>query len=225
MPVGAVVAALLLGACVLVRRAPLVVRVLPLVALALTLLPTAPFRSPPDSRYLYLPVIAFACVCALALRGGRVQGSGLRVQESVVEGQRPLVGGQWSVVALVVALALAACAETAAREARFAVAAGADSSLWRLATTICAERRPDRVIVLNTPTAEIHARAAIQLACGKKVTPIFVTTLAIAQANLEPNSVIIDFPRWLSADRSTHLARTLWEFARTPTFSSTNRST
>jgi hypothetical protein len=30
------------------------------VALGLTLLPTAPFVSPPDSRYLYLPVMATA---------------------------------------------------------------------------------------------------------------------------------------------------------------------
>ena len=187
VPFGAAVAALLLlGACVLVRRAPLVVRMLPLAALAFTLLPTAPFRSPPDSRYLYLPVIGFACVCALALYGVRVQGSGFRVQGSVASRRLSII--------LIVVLALAACAETSAREARFAVAAGADGSLWRLATTICVERRPDRMIVLNTPTAEIHARAAIQLACGKQVTPIFAATLAIAQANLEPNSVIIDFP-------------------------------
>ena len=185
IPFGAIVVALLLGPLLLGRRGRLLGRILPLVALAFTLLPTAPFRSPPDSRYLYLPVIAFACMCALALREFRGTMDG---------GRWTVDGGQGAVVALALALALAACAETSAREARFAVAAGADNSLWQLATTICAERMPDRVIVLNTPTAEIHARAAIQLACGKKATPIFATTLAIAQANLEPNSVIIDFP-------------------------------
>ena len=61
VPLGAVA---LLGLLALFVRGSGGVRRLVL-ALLLTLLPTAPFASPPDSRYLYLPVLAAALLLAV----------------------------------------------------------------------------------------------------------------------------------------------------------------
>src|SRR4029079_3445380 len=82
VPLGGLIAAVLLGvwmynlrltigarsdrsdrSSVVGRRSSVVV----ILALGLTLLPTAPFASPPDSRYLYLPVMAGALLITLGV--------------------------------------------------------------------------------------------------------------------------------------------------------------
>lgn len=203
VPVGAVIAMLLLLWLIAERRLQIALSknntiynlrsVIPLAALALTLLPTAPFVSPPDSRYLYLPVMAFACVGAAII--GWLTHLDHRSSISV---QHFALG----VATLSFVLAIYAVQETAAREQRFAVATGSDGSLMTVATATCAARTPDRVILLNAPMAEQHARALLDLACGDTITPIFVDSMETAEANLEANSLIVDFP-----GGTAHIAR------------------
>lgn len=156
--------------------------VIALAALAVTLLPTAPFSSPPDSRYLYLPVIAGALLLAALLE--RREQTTLRQQ--VVQRR--------ALLAISVALIALFAAESQAREARFATATGTDGSLFAVAAARCATLPTDRVIIMGAPIAEVHARAILALACGESITPIFADTLEMAEANLERDSLVIGFP-------------------------------
>jgi hypothetical protein len=157
-------------------------------ALLVTLLPTAPFASPPDSRYLYLPVAAAALLAGLG--AGRLAA------------RRPR--GRARPAALAVGLALAALLllatgrELAAREARFAADAGPGGSLWRLAAQVCAEAPPRRLIVVEPPLAPPHAEAAVQLACGPGVRPLILGRGEV-EAALRPGSVVIAFPNGSAA--------------------------
>jgi hypothetical protein len=161
-------------------------------AVALTLLPTAPFTSPPDSRYVYLPLLA----CALLLAAGLAAWSQTPRMNVVSILERPR---GWSrplaLASLVVALALAwwAAGELGAREGRFAAASGPGGSLWRLATAECGVARPSRIVVVEPPLAPPHAEAIVRLACGPEVRPLVVGRDGIEDA-LRPGALVVAFP-------------------------------
>ncbi|HJZ50187.1 MAG TPA: hypothetical protein VKE41_23615 [Roseiflexaceae bacterium] len=155
-------------------------------ALALTLLPTAPFVSPPDSRYLYLPVMAAALLIAFLL-DQRPTTKDQSLGTSAV--------GPWSFVfGLILALVLAgwASGELHAREGRFAVASGPGGSLWRLASAVCAEGHPDRMVIVEPPLAPPHVEAIVGLACADTRTKI-VGHDQIDKA-IKGHSLVIAFP-------------------------------
>jgi hypothetical protein len=166
------------------------------VALALTLLPTAPFVAPPNSRYLYLPVIAGALLLACLLDH--------RPTPKDQQEESPLVIGRWSLVlrrtvllfifGLASALAWWSAGELHIREWSFgAGAAGPGGSLWRLTTSICAEGRPDRVLVVEPPLAPQHARAIVALSCGPEVETRVVARNQI-DAAIGGHTLVVEFP-------------------------------
>jgi hypothetical protein len=208
VPVGAVVALLLLAYSVFElrhwlqsRRDPssLVARRSSLVyilALALTLLPTAPFIAPPNSRYMYLSVIAGALLVARLLDQRR--------KTKDQQEERFLVVGPWSLVfrqaallcafAFAVALAWWSTGELHAREWSFgAGAAGPGGSLWRLATAVCAEGRPERVLVVEPPLAPQHAGAIVALSCGPEVETRVVGRDQVEGA-IAGHTLVVEFP-------------------------------
>ncbi len=149
-----------------------------LVALALALAPTAPFAQVPDSRYMYLPLLASAVIIGWWAAG--------------------LAAAPWrrSGVALAGALAvwlLVAGRLSAGQEARFAAANGSGGSLWELARATCQQRPIDRFIIVDAPLAAPHAEAIVRLACDESVTPI-ATVAEFADDLLEPQSVVVTFP-------------------------------
>ncbi|GAB4206005.1 MAG: hypothetical protein OHK0022_32610 [Roseiflexaceae bacterium] len=195
-PVGAVVA-VLLGLVLLAglfarRSATARCRVAAALALLLTLLPTAPFTSPPDSRYLYLPVFAAALLLALLITHGLAPASPpqLKTQNSTLNTQRLAA---WFLVLCALLLLWQAPGEVAGREGRFAAATGPGGSLWRLASGLCAAETPQRLLVVEPPLAGPHAEAIVRLACGPDVRPMVVARDQIEQA-IEPNSVVVGFP-------------------------------
>jgi hypothetical protein len=158
-----------------------------ILALALTLLPTAPFISPPDSRYLYLPVMAAALLVACLLD-----------QRPMTNDQKLSIRslGRWSfVLGLLFALTLAwwASGELHAREGRFAAASGPGGSLWRVAKAVCAESRPERMVIVDPPLAPPHAEAIVGLACGDATRTKIVGRDQVAKA-IKGHSVVIAFP-------------------------------
>ncbi len=196
VPVGAIVALALLAAfgwCAthIARggRLPLAL----LLALALTLLPTAPFTSPPDSRYLYLPLVMAALLVALAI-------SRVPFRRIVARPARAALG----VGALALALALAgwASGELHLREWRFSAGAGPGGSLWQLATQVCAQGRPERMIIVEPPLATPHAEAIVGLACGPEVRALVVGRDQVAKS-LRGHSVVVAFPNGSAAIERT----------------------
>jgi hypothetical protein len=156
-------------------------------ALALTLLPTAPFASPPDSRYLYLPVMAAALLMA---------GIGQRRKTKDKRASSPFILRRiLALVSLLFVLLLAwwSAGELHARENRFAAGAGPGGSLWRLATSVCAEGRPERMVLVEPPLAGPHAEAIVELACGPDVRALIVGRDQVANA-IEGHTVVIGFP-------------------------------
>jgi hypothetical protein len=185
-PVGALVALPLLVALV---RGPAGARRL-IVALGLTLLPTAPFIAPPNSRYLYLPVMGAASLIALGLSRvveGRTKNQELRTSRILV------LAGSWFLVLGSLILALWASGELHAREGRFAAGTGPGGSLWRLAQSVCADAKPDRMIVVEPPVAPPHVEAIVRLACGSKVRPMVVGRDQVKRS-IKGRSVVISFP-------------------------------
>ena len=199
VPVGALVGLILLAILV---RGPWGARWLVL-ALGLTLLPTAPFAAPPNSRYLYLPVM----VAALLLGFGLDERRRTKDERSLPHDLRPwsfvfrrgLVLGSWF---LVLASIWWSAGELHEREWRFAAGAGPGGSLWRLADSVCHERRPDRMIVVEPPIAGPVVEAIIHLSCGAKVRPVIVGRDQVAGA-IEGNSVVISFPNGSATVEST----------------------
>jgi hypothetical protein len=154
-------------------------------ALLLTLAPTAPFTSPPDSRYLYLAVVFTGILLGLCVHAaGATQAARSKAGR--------LVGAGAMAVALVVAAGFAS-GELTAREGRFAAGAGPGGSLWRLAGKICADVRPQRMILVDPPIAPPHAAAIVQLSCGDRTRAVLVAR-AQADAAARPDSVVIAFP-------------------------------
>jgi hypothetical protein len=197
VPVGAIIAVGLLGWLVLNLRSAIRKRggqstiynlqSAIVVALGLTLLPTAPFVSPPDSRYLYLPVMAAALLVGAISNELRVTSSQKRTW-SLVTRHSSLVTGL-----LVLALAWWSSGELQAREGRFAAASGPGGSLWRVAQAVCAESSPDRMVIVDPPLAPPHAEAIVGLACGEGTRARIVGRDQVAKA-IKGHSVVIAFP-------------------------------
>ena len=158
-----------------------------ILALALTLLPTAPFASPPDSRYLYLPVMAAALLVAAMSNELRLMHFPNRAWSLVTHHSALVIGF------LVLALAWWASGELYMREGRFAAASGPGGSLWRVATSACAESRPDRIVVVEPPVAAPHVEAIIGLACGDETRTKIVGHDQVEGA-IKGHTVVIAFP-------------------------------
>jgi hypothetical protein len=151
-------------------------------ALLLTLAPTAPFVSPPDSRYLYLPVVFGALVMAVSL--ARLQAARPAIQPG-------LIGAGL----LAVALLGWAPAELAAREWRFGAGNGSGGSLWRVASDVCSipvADRPGRLVIGEPPITPAHVEAIVHLACGDAVEVVLVGR-ADRDGALRERSVAIGF--------------------------------
>jgi hypothetical protein len=199
MPVGALVALVLLAIFI---RGSWGARWLVL-ALGLTLVPTAPFAAPPNSRYLYLPVMAAALLLGLGLDAGRKtkdeRSPSHHLRPSSLVFRRVLVLGSWF---LVLGSIWWAVGELHEREWRFAAGAGPGGSLWRLADSVCHERRPDRIVVVEPPIAGPVVDAIIQLSCGAKVRPMVVGRDQVSDA-IKGKSVVIGFPNGSATIEST----------------------
>ena len=193
VPLGAVVALVLLGTVAWLALRRRYGALLLGAALALTLLPTAPFVSPPDSRYLYLPAMAAALILALAL-APRAANRGLpdTPAPTLQRSNAPTLY-RFTALPLLLLLAWPAAGELAARENRFAGATGPGGSLWRLTAELCAAESPQRLLLVEPPIAPPHAEAIVRLACGPHVRPVLVGRAQIEEA-LEPNSVVVAFP-------------------------------
>ena len=191
VPLGAIVGLALL---VLLVRGPWAARRLVL-ALLLTLLPTAPFASPPDSRYLYLPVLAAALLLATGVGWAWERRSHPipSPQYSAPTSLRYALFAVLCALLLVLTLAWVAAGELAAREGRFAAASGPGGSLWSTAMTVCAQMRPERMVIVEPPLAAPHAEAIVHLACGADVQPLVVGRDQVAAA-IRPETVVIAFP-------------------------------
>jgi len=164
-----------------------------ILALALTLLPTAPFVSPPDSRYLYLPVMAAALLAAFTIYDLRFT---IRSRHRLAHRLSSIVYRRGIVICslfLVLALAWWSSGELHQREWRFAAASGPGGSLWRLASAVCAESRPDRMVIVEPPLAPPHAEAIVGLACGDATRARIVGRDQIDGA-LKGRTVVIAFP-------------------------------
>jgi hypothetical protein len=163
------------------------------VALALTLLPTAPFVSPPDSRYLYLPVMAAALLVGWTIDDRRWTIGG---EQRVVHHLSSIVYRRGIILcSLILALSLAwwASGELHAREWRFAAASGPGGSLWRAVSAECADARPDRMVIVEPPMATPHVEAIVDLACDPDVRVKIVGRDQIAGA-IKGHTVVIAFP-------------------------------
>jgi hypothetical protein len=186
VPVGAIVALVLLGLLVFDLRSAPAERTIPrtplIFALVLSLAPTAPFTSPPDSRYLYMPVALLAML--IGVIGGE-WWEWLRQRSRLL----------WRVL-IIISCCLAiwwGSGELALREWRFAAGSGPGGSLWRVANEICTAEAPRRMIVVEPPIAPPHVEAIIQLACGANTRTLIVGRDGIEQA-LRTGSVVIGFP-------------------------------
>ncbi len=197
VPVGALVATLLLlivaFGCRIGRRtnqfAICNLQSAMVLALALTLLPTAPFTSPPDSRYLYLPVMAAALLLGFLLLDF---GFWRRLPQPTIPNPQSTIG--WLVTGiLVLALAWWAAGELHAREGRFAAASGPGGSLWRVVSAVCAASQPDRVVIVDPPLATPHVEAIIGLACGSDTRAKIVGRDQVIKA-IKGHTVVIAFP-------------------------------
>ena len=145
--------------------------------LALSLAPTAPFLSAPDSRYLYVPVAILAL------------GLGYWIKE-FFRGASPQTS-LLSVIILILVL-IYSSGELAAREERFATASGPGASLWQLASKICADVQPEHMLLVDAPIATAHATAIVQLSCAR-TQPLLIGRDQLSSA-LRPASVVISFP-------------------------------
>jgi hypothetical protein len=90
-------------------------------------------------------------------------------------------------------LAWWASGELHAREWRFAAASGPGGSLWRVTSAVCAESRPDRMVIVEPPLAPPHAEAIVGLACGGDTRARIVGRDQIDGA-IKGRSVVIAFP-------------------------------
>lgn len=188
VPLGALVAGLLLvalGWALWQRERGGRRRLALLLALGLTLAPTAPFASPPDSRYLYLPVIMGALWLA-GMLGNAAQLRMLAVRRSVAV-------GAWLLVLGCAALAWWAGGELHLREWRFSAGAGPGGSLWQLATDVCVQSQPRQMLIVEPPLATPHAEAIVQLACGPNVRPVVLGRSQLDKA-VGAHMVVISFP-------------------------------
>lgn len=185
IPLGALVA---VGLLVLLFRGSWVVRYAVL-ALLITLLPTAPFTSPPDSRYLYLAICVAGLLLAIYIAS--VQSSQKQTYNHDV---RASITQRLVIPMVIIVIALWSTGEVAAREGRFAEASGPGGSLWNVTASLCAENRPARVVVVDPPLTTVHADAIVRLACGPGVRPKIVTRDQAAD-EVGNRTVVIHFPQ------------------------------
>jgi hypothetical protein len=164
-----------------------------IVALALTLLPTAPFASPPDSRYLYLPVMAAALLMVFTIFDVRLTITRRHQPAHRLSSIVYRRGFVLCALFFILALSWWASGELHAREWRFAAASGPGGSLWRVASAVCAEGRPDRMVIVEPPLAPPHAEAIVELACGGDTRARIVGRDEIDGA-IKGRSVVIAFP-------------------------------
>jgi hypothetical protein len=94
---------------------------------------------------------------------------------------------------LAVVLAWWASGELHAREGRFAAASGPGGSLWQVATSACAESRPDRMVIVEPPVAAPHVQAIVALACGPDVRTKIVGPEQVEGA-IKRHTIVITFP-------------------------------
>jgi hypothetical protein len=156
-----------------------------ILALGLTLLPTAPFASPPDSRYLYLPVMAGALLVGFTIYDLQFM---IGARSQIVNRRSKIVN--WL---LILALAWWASSELRAREGRFAAASGPGGSLWQVATSACDASRPERMVVVEPPLAAPHVEAIVELACGPDVRANIVGRDQVEGA-IKGRTLVIAFP-------------------------------
>ncbi len=158
-------------------------------ALIITLAPTAPFASAPDSRYLYLPVMVVALIAGgwSATLVDWVMSAEPRKHTRMV---RLSIGGVAIVVAL--ALGLLAIDETRGREVRFAAGARPGEELRLFAAAQCADGRPDRMLVVEPPIVAPHVEAIIRLSCGASPHTI-VVGMGDVERELRPNTLVVVF--------------------------------
>ncbi|MEM8532993.1 MAG: hypothetical protein AAGF95_19250 [Chloroflexota bacterium] len=176
------------GLLVLLFLGPWVVRYA-ILALLITLLPTAPFTSAPDSRYLYLPVCAAGLL--LTMYFSFIQSSQKQTHSQDI---RASITQRLVIPMVIIVLALWSTGEVATRESRFASASGPGGSLWDASLSLCAENRPARVVVVDPPLATVHADAIVRLACGPGVKPKIVTRDQAAD-EVGNRTVVIHFPQ------------------------------
>ena len=93
----------------------------------------------------------------------------------------------------VLALAWWATGELHAREGRFAAASGPGGSLWRVAEAVCAESRPERIVIVDPPLAPPHAEAIVGLACGDATRAKIVGREQVEDA-IKGHTIVIAFP-------------------------------
>jgi hypothetical protein len=164
-----------------------------MLALALTLLPTAPFASPPDSRYLYLPVMAAALLVVFMTYALQFT---IRIRHRAAHRLPSIVYRRGIVLCslfFVLALSWWSSGELHEREWRFAAASGPGGSLWRVASAVCAESHPNRMVIVEPPLAPPHAEAIVSLACGRDTRAKIVGRDQIDGA-IKGHSVVIAFP-------------------------------
>ncbi len=180
-----------------------------MLALVVTLAPTAPFASAPDSRYLYLPVMVIALMAgrwssALAdwTLSAAPRSDENRVAVSWVHQRRVpaartrlrierlLVG----VVAMATALAFGVLAvnEVRGREVRFAAGARPGEELRLFAAAQCATGRLDRMLVVEPPIAAPHVEAIVRLSCGSSPHTLVIGSGDV-ERELRPYTLVVVF--------------------------------
>lgn len=152
-----------------------------LLAVAITLLPTAPFASPPDSRYLYPAALVLAVLL------GRWASTDHAALLGALDARRR----QGLVVAAIV-LALLAAFELQGREARFAAGARPGEELRLLAVATCATDQLNRMLIVEPPLAAPHALAIVRLSCGERPRPIVVGQDEV-ERELRTNTLVVVF--------------------------------
>lgn len=181
-------------------------------ALILTLAPTAPFASAPDSRYLYLPVIVIALLsgAGASMLVEWITSSGSHRTAPVVTRNagnsavrqhilwrnrripvlRLFVGA--TAIAIVALIGVLAVSETRGREVRFAAGARPGEELRLFTAARCAEADFDRILVVEPPIAAPHVEAIIHLSCGVRTHPM-VIGMGDVERELRPNTLVVAF--------------------------------
>jgi len=174
-------------------------------ALILTLAPTAPFTSAPDSRYLYLPVMVIALLTGAGasmlvewiISPGGTRSTGNRtVERHILSANsrllllRVFVGA--ATIAIVTLIGVLAVNEIRGREVRFAAGARPGEELRLFAAAQCAEADFDRILVVEPPIASPHVDAIIHLSCGARTHPM-VIGMGDVERELRPNTLVVAF--------------------------------
>jgi hypothetical protein len=164
------------------------------IILLLTLAPTAPFLSPPDSRYMYLPVIFAGILLGLAVQPW-LQNSQLPTRRYPTNGISGTTIAHALSLVLVVAAAWWAMGELSYREWKFSAGTGSGGSLWHLANKVCNDAPLlQRVILVDPPIAAPHAEAIIKLACRDAGPRTLIVSRDGIEQALREGSVVIAFP-------------------------------